>query len=659
MHPVHRPTMADTAMRDPYAVPIAQSWKAALRDWYYRLPLLDHARKRRLVVFVYARLAFMIDGWHALRRRASYGDRRFGDPARSGVRRNRAYRVWWRRYARVTRLRRRVMSTRCRELPGKVIPVVMSVGAAEAALFRMTAEAVRAQVCAQWSLLIIARDRVVLPSVRAWLTEVGDDPRIQMVDGFPGRAGLDALADCFAGHAILLEPGTLLHEFALGHILVALQETPGAALIYADEDRVAESGRHYDPYFKPDWSPELGLSQNLAGGFCVVRGTELRDALLEDAATIHGVSLRAASTGGPGEILHVARILQHRVAAVSSATADLRAAADFLERQRVPATAMPSPLMAGTLRIEYRMPDPPPRVCLIVPTRNGIDILRPCLESILEKTVYPDYELLIVDNGSDDPETLDYLDDLARCRSPVGIRIRRDDGPFNFSRLNNRAVEQTQAPVIGLINNDVEVLDGGWLTEMVSHALRPGVGAVGARLLYPDGRIQHAGVIVGFGDVAGSFMRFTTPADSRDAERVLLAQEFMAVTAACMILRREVFLEAGGFDERDLPVAFNDVDLCLRIRALGYRNLYTPHAVLCHHESATRGPEHVDPEKELRARREVEFLKAKWKTAGFDDPFYSPNLSAFDERAAYSFPPRLRSARGDQSRPSPDGLGTR
>jgi GT2 family glycosyltransferase len=262
-------------------------------------------------------------------------------------------------------------------------------------------------------------------------------------------------------------------------------------------------------------------------------------------------------------------------------------------------------------------------VSLIIPTRNGLQLLRQCVQSVVDKTHYARYEIVIVDNGSDDPATLEYLQGL---RTDPRIRVHRDDRPFNFSALNNAAARTCRGELLGLINNDIEVISGDWLREMVGLALRRDVGAVGARLWFADGTLQHAGVVLGIGGVAGHVHRQLPRTQPGYQGRARLTQEFSAVTAACMVLRREVFDSLGGLDETNLAVDYNDIDFCLRIRRAGYRVIWTPHAELYHHESATRGRAQSEA-AQRRYQAEVAFMRKNWGSLLEYDPAYNPNLT--------------------------------
>lgn len=619
-------------------------WESVLHRWFYSVPLFSYSRKRRLVVFIHTYFGFLTrhsESYRHFKRRQLASEVAF--ESEPGMETSRDYRAWFKRYVALSRRQRRVLQQRFERLPDRRITVILPLGAGQGQWFQATADSIHQQLYPHWELVVLVRDAGLMPVLGYWRTKLDHDARIRLLKSMPDDAArLGELTNPIqSDHLVLLEPGTVLHATALGRIAETLLHEPATVLIYSDEDRVGPRGQHYDPYFKPDWNPELALSQNLAGGFCAVCSDTLTPLLTEGLLpSVHDLSLRASEQAEPARIVHIPLILQHRLR-TDEAPADSMAVEAALLRRRIAARIESSCLLPGSLRIHRALPQSVPTVSLIVPTRNGIEVLRTCIDSIITRTDYPDYELLIVDNGSDEPATLDYLADLGKRFPDHRIRVLHDDRPFNFSQLNNTAARQAEGSIIGLINNDIEVIESGWLSEMVSHALHPEIGAVGARLLYPDGRIQHAGVIVGFGGMAGHFMRCTTPADSRDAARVLLTQNFTAVTAACMVLRRELFMEAGGFEEQHLPVAFNDVDLCLRIRELGYRNLYTPFAVLYHHESATRGPEDTTPEKLLRAQGEMDYLSKRWSTGRFRDPCYSPNLSLYHEQSVYSFPPRL------------------
>ena len=250
-----------------------------------------------------------------------------------------------------------------------------------------------------------------------------------------------------------------------------------------------------------------------------------------------------------------------------------------------------------------------------------------------------DYEILIIDNDSNDPATLRYLQQLT---SEGRVRVIRDDRPFNFSALNNNAVHAASGELIGLLNNDLEIISPDWLSEMVAIALQPDVGAVGAKLLYPDNTLQHAGIILGLGaDRVAGHAHYHFP-KSRHGYfgRTHLISSFSAVSAACLVIKKSIYEQVGGLDEMNLPIAFNDVDFCLRVQDAGYHNIWTPYAELYHHESASRGYDNT-PEKQARFAKETQYMKLRWGDLLFNDPAYNPNLTLEQEDFSLATPPRV------------------
>jgi GT2 family glycosyltransferase len=311
-----------------------------------------------------------------------------------------------------------------------------------------------------------------------------------------------------------------------------------------------------------------------------------------------------------------------------------RALNDHLKRRGTPAKA---DLIGLGFKIKYEIPKNSPLVSLVIPTRNGLSLIRSCIDSIIQKTTYSNYEIIIVDNGSDQLEVLQYFDEVV---TNPKIRVIREDAPFNYSALNNKAVSLARGEVVGLINNDIEVISPDWLAEMVSIAIQPSVGAVGAKLLYSNGTIQHAGIILGIGGWAGSSHAGFERSHPGYLGRLQLISTFSAVTGACLIIEKSKFIKVGGLNERELQIACNDVELCLKLRDLGYRNVWTPFAELYHHESASRGFDDT-PEKISRFNQEVEYVKSRWPRLFTNDPAYSPNLTLDAGNFRLASPPRL------------------
>lgn len=478
--------------------------------------------------------------------------------------------------------------------------------------------------------------------VRAILADAATaDPRVRVhfrkERGHISRATNDALALADGELVAFLDHDDRLAPGALRVMAAALTERPDAILAYSDEDKLDPAGERRDPHFKSRFNPELLLAQNYIGHLVVARANAVRDVggLREgyEGSQDHDLLLRLTDTATCAQVLHVPRVLYHwREAPGSTAAAALakpyaaaagrRAVADALRRRGIPGVVTDASAVRHAYRVLPALPADTPLVSIIMPTRDGGAVLARAVESVLTRTRYPRLELVLVDNGSQTAETLDVL---AQAASDPRVRVARDDSPFNFSSLNNRAVARSRGEVVALLNDDVEVLDGDWLTEMVSLALRPEVGCVGAKLLYPDNTVQHAGVILGIGGVAGHAHKRFPAAHHGYFGRLHLVHALSAVTAACLVVRRSTYDRVGGLDEA-LAVAFNDVDFCLRVRATGLRNVFTPYAVLLHHESATRGSD-MAPERRMRFEREVRLMQARWRDALADDPYYSPHLT--------------------------------
>jgi GT2 family glycosyltransferase len=283
--------------------------------------------------------------------------------------------------------------------------------------------------------------------------------------------------------------------------------------------------------------------------------------------------------------------------------------------------------LPGTSRVLWPIPKPPPFVSLIIATRDQSKVLEACVCSIQTLTNYPNWELIVLDNQSADPSTHCYFDQL---REDPRIRVFPYPKPFNYAALQNFGVQHSRGEVLVFLNNDVEVISPDWLQDLVRHVLRPDVGAVGARLLYSDGSIQHAGVVLGIGGVAGHVHRFFPGESPGYCGRIQLTQELSAVTAACLAVRKTAFEAVGGFDERHLKVALNDVDLCLKLTEHGLRNIYEPAVLLYHHESVSRGPDDT-PRKRRIFLRERRRMLARWKEKLKRDPQYNDNLTLRSE----------------------------
>jgi GT2 family glycosyltransferase len=374
-----------------------------------------------------------------------------------------------------------------------------------------------------------------------------------------------------------------------------------ATIIYADDDLLNQAGRRLAPHFKPDWNSELFRYFDYLSGACIIRAS--REEMEMVAERDEWANCLVAQRIGKGRPLHIKQMLHHR---------------QMRPLPKVPAT--PDCLVKNL-----------PPVTVIVPTRNRVDLLATCLAGITA-TDYPNMEVIVVDNDSDDPNTLSFLNRL----DPRTHRVLRHEGVFNYSAINNLAARHASGQLLCLLNNDIEVIEPKWMSTMAVQAVRDDVGAVGARLLYPDGRIQHAGVVIGMGNAAGHAHRFLDPNEEGYFRRHALPQFTSAVTGACLLVQRDRFFAVGGLDERNFPVAFNDVDLCMRLNQRGWQSLYEPRATLIHHESVSRGLDR-DPIGAARFAGELTALKKLWKADEVVDPFHHPELT----RASESFLLRL------------------
>lgn len=564
------------------------------------------------------------------------------------------YTEWIRRYDTLTDETRAAMRARIDAFEhNPLISVIMPTYNPKPDWLEQAIESVRNQIYPNWELCIAddaSTDKAIRPILERYAKE---DARIKVVfreqNGHISAASNSALELAAGEWVALLDHDDLLAEHALFWVADAINQHPEARLIYSDEDKIDEAGRRFDPYFKCDWNEDLFYSHNMFSHLGVYHTRLLREIggfrIGLEGAQDYDLALRCIERVAPQQIYHIPRVLYHwRVHSESTAQssdakpyailAGERALNEHFQRLGVNAKALH---VGYGYRVYYALPDNPPMVSLIIPTRNGLHLVRQCVKSIFEKTTYPNYEILIVDNGSDDPAILHYFKEL---QSEARVRIIRDDRPFNYSALNNAAVKLARGEVVGLLNNDIEVISPDWLSEMVSHAMRPEVGAVGARLWYPNGTLQHGGIVLGLAGVASHSHKHFPREILGYFGRASLIQSFSAVTAACLVIRKSVYKEVGGFNETDLQVAFNDVDFCLRIREAGYRNVWTPYAELYHHESATRGYEDT-PEKQARFAKEVQYMKQRWGDLLLNDPAYNPNLTLDHEDFSLAWPPRV------------------
>lgn len=521
------------------------------------------------------------------------------------------------------------------------ISIVLPVYNSPEKYLRECIESVVDQSYQNWELCIAndaSTDEHVQPVVEEYARR---DSRIRVIhreeNGHISAASNSALSLATGEYVGLLDHDDVLAKDALLCVADELNKHFDAKLIYSDEDKVSAEGNRFSPHFKSDWNLELLLSQNYICHFAVIEKALVDSVggfrLGYEGSQDHDLILRCVADLAAPEIRHITKILYHWRAIEGSTAqsasaksysndAGLLAVKDFVFSKFQVADVEPG-IVPNSYRVRYPIPDNPPQVSLIIPTRDQLALTRQCLNSIFEKTLYKNYELVIVDNGSKEKETLEYFKEIAKLDN---VRVLSYNKPFNYSAINNFAVENTDSELIALVNNDIEVISPEWLCEMVSHGLRSDVGCVGAKLYYPNDRIQHGGIILGIGGVAGHSHKHFKRHDFGYFSRLSLVQNLSAVTGACLLVRRNVFNEVGGLNEEELTVAFNDVDFCLKVKTAGYNNVWTPYAELYHHESVSRGAEN-SPAKIERFKREICYMKKNWSELLMKDPYYNPNLS--------------------------------
>lgn len=523
-----------------------------------------------------------------------------------------------------------------------ILSIVMPVFDTPPLLLQDAIASVQAQLYPYWE-LCVADDASLSDDIAVILSKAADsDNRIRWIrrtqNGHISAATNTALTLASGEFVLLMDHDDLLPIHALYEVAFELLSHPDADVIYSDEDRVDGEGRRSDPYFKPMWSPELLAGHNMISHLGAYRRTllekigGLREGL--EGSQDWDLALRATAMTTPDRVRHIPAVLYHwRWKAGTSSFSEAwlsrcietgrRAVEDWLTTQNAAGARVEPARLAPTWnRVVYPLPDPLPFVSVVIPTKDRGALLKRICNDVLYKTTWSGQrlEILIIDNDSSESEALDVL---ARLREHPQVRILSCNEPFNYSRLNNVAAAQARGDVLAFLNNDLEVIQASWLEEMVRLALRREIGIVGAKLLYPDGKVQHGGVAMGPGGMIAHVLSNSEADDVGYMGQLGLTRALSVVTGACMVMRREVFEELGGFDER-FAVTFNDSDLCLRAGDLGYRVVWTPDAVLVHHESATRGSDWLLHNRSY-ANREWTAMRRRWGQVIDADPYHNPN----------------------------------
>lgn len=512
--------------------------------------------------------------------------------------------------------------------------------------FKSMLDSVMEQTYQHWQLIIVD-DASNCQALSDFLITLNDNPKVNIVtqrkNGHISKASNTGLEFAKGDYILLLDQDDTLHPDALKCVAYYLEQNPNARVLYTDEDKIDAKGNHHTPHFKPAFNPDLLYSHNYMSHLGVYQRelVEKVGGFREgyEGSQDYDLLLRCLEHCKPEEVVHIPYVIYHwRAVPGSTAFAEsekgyaqdagLRALQDHLGRKGVSVELGKLP---NTYRARWPIPAKAPLVSIIIPTRNSRALVERCVTSLYEKNDYPHFEVLLMDNQSDCSESKALFKQLELAGK---VRLLTFDAPFNYSSINNMAAKHAKGDVLLLLNNDVEVINPDWLREMVSHAIRSDIGCVGAKLYYPDGRLQHAGVITGLGGVAGHSHKYFPGDHPGYFKRLQIIQNLSAVTGACLAVRKSVFEQVGGLNEQDLAIAFNDVDFCLRVRDAGYRNLWTPYATLIHHESVSRGAEN-SPEKIARFQREIAYMKQKWGDSLLNDPNYSQWLTLDREDFSY------------------------
>jgi GT2 family glycosyltransferase len=488
---------------------------------------------------------------------------------------------------------------------GPIVRFILKLEGNDPAQLHATIRSLRGQVYPRWSLCAVTEETTPDAVLSAFRHQAAGDTRLSEMPLHPEPSASGARGFDNIDFVALINSGDCLPDYALAVVAETLAQYPELELIYSDEDCIAPDGGLRFPILKPNWSPVRQSQLGYVGRLTLVRSRFMTPNRLRQLVTNEDAAIDDLSRDIPqSAIRHIRRILYHR---------------------QSPA---PGCLVRTTVRVgrgTNGSDDPPqwPEVAVVIPTRDGAELLAECFAGLQDKTDYPNFEIVVVDNGSTAPAAIDLLQRIAATPS---TRVIEHPGPFNFSAMSNAGAKATQARVLLFLNNDIAMLDHNWLKAMVRWAIKPNIGVVGAKLLFPNGRLQHAGVVLGFGGIAGHVYR-RLPKDYRGyLDQLMVPHEVAAVTGACMAVERSKFEAVGGFDAENLPVDLNDIDFCLRIAERGWTNIWTPEATLIHHQSATRG---IDLDPFELYRKERDYFVRRWAHVIRDDPYFHPGLSLY------------------------------
>lgn len=520
------------------------------------------------------------------------------------------------------------------------ISIVMPVYDPPAKYLKQAIESVRAQLYPNWE-LCIANDCSPNPQIKKLLNAyAAKDKRIKIElrqkNGHISACSNTALQLATGAYILFMDHDDLLTENCLSEVITHINQHPEQDIIYSDEDKIDENGMHTMPHFKTQWAPHSLMSRNYFGHVVVMKKELVTriNGFREGFEGSQDYDLILRATEASQKIGHIPKVLYHwRIHEESAAQSEevkpyayiaaKKALEEAMVRRNTPGAVQYLSGLRG-YRIRYAVQHTG-KVSIIIPTKDQVKLLQNTIDSILEQTNYPDYEIIILNNNSSSKEFFTLMEDYCN-KYPEKIQCVAANFPFNFAKLMNIGVGLSKGEYLLFLNNDVEIIHADWMMQMVSFAQQQHTGTVGVKLLYPDDSIQHAGVIVGLGGVAGHAFVNLHKNDAGYFNYVQSVNNFSALTAACLMCRKATYLEVGGMDE-DFEVEYNDVDLCLKFIKAGYYNVYLPDVELYHYESATRGHPHQSKESWERHIREIALFKSKWQDMIDDDPYYNPNLN--------------------------------
>ena len=440
-------------------------------------------------------------------------------------------------------------------------------------------------------------------------------------------------------YCILLGQSDLLRPHSLSSLYEVVRNNSQVVLVYTDHDNIDEKGRRYCPHFKPQFNPDMLFSKDYIGDLTAFSTVSLRNIGGWHSGYVNGshnydVYLRLLDDIAPEQVMHIPKILYHRRSTEESTVLDAakknRAlSAGFKSLRDYMATHCPHAQVEqlkdpSSYRVRWPLPRKLPLVSIVIPTKNELNHLSRAIASVLRKTSYYNYEIIVVDNNSTDEKCVTYLDNAHKLDPRLKVIYYKDD--FNFAAINNVAVQHSRGDILCLMNNDIEIINSNWLAEMVSHAVRSDIGCVGAKLYYKNGSVQHAGVVLGGDELVSHIYRGAEMNCDGYLSRLKVVQNLSALTGALMVVEKSIYNEVGGLDSANFKIAYNDIDFCLKVMNAGYRNLFTPYAMAYHHESLSRGHAHF----RIKNRQSIELEKAtfynRWKRHLENDPAHTPNL---------------------------------